>query len=113
MRSSVESRTTRTSPCLRRKLESSSAGDSAAITGAASSRKIAITVPIARRVIVPQGSIAHETSAIPGLFSIGNVAASRHGPLVLFLALFGHGAMSDARNGPLGDDDTSCNRHSD
>jgi phosphoribosylcarboxyaminoimidazole (NCAIR) mutase len=60
--------------------EISSAGDSAAIAGAASSRKPAITVPIARRVIVPQGSIAHETSAMPGRFCIGNVDASRHGP---------------------------------
>src|SRR4029077_11541723 len=86
MRSRVASRETRTSPCFRRKLEISSAGDSAAITGVASSRKPAITLPIARRVIVPQESIAHETKAMPGRFSIGNVDALRHGQCVLFLA---------------------------
>jgi hypothetical protein len=52
-----------------------------------------ITLPIARRVIVPQESIAHETSAMPGRFSIGNVDASRHGPCVLFL-----GCYLDIRN---------------
>src|SRR3954466_14050212 len=89
MRSRVVSRATRTSPCLRRKPEISSAGDSAAIAGAASSRKPAITPPTARRVIVPPASFVRQTSAIPGRFSIGNVDASRHGPCVLFLAFGG------------------------
>src|ERR1700730_18397951 len=87
MRSRAASRTTRTSPCLRRKLEISSAGGSAAITGVASSRKPAVTLPIARRVIVPRSPFARETSAKFGRFSIGNVDASRHGPRVLFLGM--------------------------
>src|SRR5579859_6895965 len=55
MRSSVESRTTRTSPCLRRKLEISSAGvGSAAHTIEAdnASREAAASAAIAREVIV-------------------------------------------------------------
>ena len=75
-------RTTRTSPCLRRKLEISSAGDSAAIAGPPSSRSNAIMLPIARRVIVPRKSVVRKTGAVPGRFSIGNVDASRHGPFV-------------------------------
>src|SRR5947208_9839583 len=79
MRSRVTSRATRTSPFLRRKPEISSAGDSAAIAGAASSKKPAVTPPTARCAIVPQVPIAHQTSAILGRFSIGIVDASRHG----------------------------------
>src|SRR5258708_15014740 len=65
MRSRVASRETRTSPCLRRKLEISSAGDSAAITGVASSRKPAVTLPIARRVIVPKSPLLTKPSLCP------------------------------------------------
>src|SRR5947209_18477463 len=66
MRSRVASRTTRTSPCLRRKLEISSAGDSAAIAGnAARSRLPATAPPIARNVVVPQVLIAYQAGALP------------------------------------------------
>ena len=82
MRSRVASRTTRTSPCLRRKPEINSAGNSAAIAGAVSSRKPVITLPIARSVIIPGSPIAHETSTVAAHFSIGNVDASRHRPCV-------------------------------
>src|SRR5882757_7802738 len=79
MRSRVASRTTRTSPCLRRKLEISSAGDSARAGVPASTRRPAITMPTIRCVIVPQIIIAHQTSAPPGRFSAANVDASRRG----------------------------------
>src|SRR5260370_32766592 len=108
MRSRVASRTTRTSPCLRRKLEISSVGDSAAITGVASSRKPAIALPIARRVIVPQESIAHETSVCPA--ASPSAMWTLQGTGGVLLALFGHPGGVHAVSAIGGRPDMPCRR---
>jgi hypothetical protein len=61
----------------------------------ASSRKPAVTLPIALRVIIRKSPLLTKPAAMPDRFSIGNVDASRHGPCVLFLARNEHAAMTN------------------